>query len=413
MRKVLLCWMVGFVAGWFSPASGQEIFKPQLPTFEWTLVSAPQQFIRLLSMAEIRGNVGIELVPPGLLESLIAMDGPVAASSSETKASARTAADAKACLLQIRESLGDDIARRLGMLRYQSLGLRYALLADPHLAGDLKITAHQREEIGKLPIGGLPPAMGGGDAKVVQAEEARILDDTQEARWQALRGPFYEGRLPLLLALKSDGSSAVRIPPFLSGFAYAAVLGDARVLNDLRFSVDKRAKAADVAMQLRRGDQEFLKSRPAEVPVAEMIKLASTRRNAVRQELAQSFTPEIAARLTQILRQRQGLLPGLKGDPEIREMLGFTAAQEEQLMRLLQSGEIPRPPRPVSDPEQMRKVFEEFREQADQTVATRALTEEQRQRWEEMTGPRLAIETIVPPFLTNLPGGLPPLDSSR
>ena len=392
-------------------ASAQEAPRPVLPTIAWELIPPAQQYTRLLSIPSVRRAIGVEEIPTELLQELGAKDdvarkeGPASKETDRVPSERPEESSSKRLAERIEERLGKEAARRLEELRYQSLGLKFALRADPGLAQELKVSEDQRTRIDALPIGGLPPRLGGGDSKEVQEKELAILDDTQREKWVARRGPHYEDRLPLLLAVQSQ-PHRLRVPPYLSGASYAALLVDPAVQEHLKLSAGDRTRADRLAGELKEGDREVASQHPAEVEAAELVKMAEERRTAVRESIAKALSKPVERRLSEILRQNQGLLPGLRADPEIARGIALTPQQLREIALLFQSGTLPRPPRPTDDPGDLQGQFREYRRRVDDILAEEVLTEEQRETWREMTGEPADLQVFVLPFLPNLPPGV-------
>lgn len=404
-------WLVPLAMAFCLVATAQEAPRPALPAIAWELIPPAQQYTRLLSIPSLRRAIGVEEIPTELLEELGSKGdvarkaGPPPKEADRDPPEQTDESSSRQVEERVEERIGKDAARRLAELRYQSLGLRFALRADPALAPELKVSEEQRTRIDALPIGGLPPRLGGADSKEVQEKELAILDAAQREKWVARRGPHYEDRLPLLLAVQSQ-PQRLRVPPYLSGASYAALLVDPAVQEHLGLSAGDRTRADRLAGELKEGDRELASQHPAEVAATELVKMAEERRTAVRESIAKALSKPVEQRLSEILRQNQGLLPGLRSDPEIARGIALTPQQLQEIAMLFQSGTLPRPPRPTDDPGDLQGQFREYRRRVDDILAEEVLTEEQRATWREMTGEPAELQVFVLPFLPNLPPGI-------
>ncbi len=169
-------WLVPLAMTLCLVATAQEASRSALPTIAWELIPPAQQYARLLSIPSVRKAIGVEEIPTELLEELGSKGTPRGRESASQGRGSRPVAAAGREQQQADRRAGrgtarKEPARRLEELRYQSLGLRFALRADPTLAQELKVSEDQRTRIDALPIGGLPPRLGGADSKEVQEKE--------------------------------------------------------------------------------------------------------------------------------------------------------------------------------------------------------------------------------------------------
>ncbi len=123
----------------------------------------------------------------------------------------------------------------------------------------------------------------------------------------------------------------------------------------------------------------------------------------MRKLIREEFAPQAEKRLTQLVRQHQGLLPSLRSDPEIAETLKFTEDQNRKIGTLMQSGVLPRPPRPSGTPQQIEAAFNEFRRLIDEVIVAEVLTEAQQKQWTEMSGEPFEVSILIGPFLPLVP----------
>jgi len=387
-------------------ATGQEPRPPATPVIEWGLISPPEQYLRLLANPRVLEDLKVAEVPESLSKELHAK--ALAASQSETQPG-KSAPQLRECAALVEEALGKEAAQRVEQVRYQCVGLRYAVQEDPGLASDLKLTEAQQERVAALPIGGLPPRLGGADFASLRTAEAEILDAGQKRRWEALCGTLLEGRLPLMMAIKGGGNvGKVKIPVVLSGGTYGRLLVDPAIQQELKLTPPQVEKVREVIPRLQQGDADVIKENPPEVEPLRLREIATDRRDAVRKLIKEEFSPKIETRLTQLVRQHQGLLPSLRSDPEIAEMLKFTEEQNRKIGILMQSGVLPRPPRPTGTPQQVEAAFNEFRRLLDEVIVAEVLTEAQQKQWTEMSGEPYEVSILIGPFLPLVPRGPAP-----
>lgn len=388
---------------WTLPAGSgraQDSRPPAIPAFEWVLIDPSEQFLRLTSDPRILAELGITELPESLQKEL--QSRAIAASRPEARPQ-KPAQQVKDCLEIIEEALGKEAAGRIQEVRRQCLGLRYAVQEDPGLGDELKLTDDQRQRVAALPIGGLPSRLGGADFAALRKAEGEILDSAQKARWERMCSKPLEGRLPLMLAIKGGGFDKVKVPLALSGATYGRLLIDPAIQQELELTPAQLEKVREVIPRLQQGDADVVKENPPEVEPLRLREIATDRRVAVRKLLKEEFSPQVEKRLTQLVRQHQGLLPGLRSDPEVAEMLKFTDDQNRKIATLMQSGVMPRPPRPVGNPEHVQAAFNEFRRLVDETIVSEVLSEAQQKQWAEMTGEPFDVSIVIVPFLPVMP----------
>lgn len=382
-------------------APGQEPRPPAVPVIEWGLIPPAEQFLRLLADPRVLADLKVAETPESLSKELHAK--ALAASQSETPPG-KSAPQLRECVALVEEALGKAAAERVQQVRYQCVGLRYAVQEDPGLAADLKLTEEQREKVAALPIGGLPPRLGGADFAALRTAEAELLDAAQKPRWEAMCGKLLEGRLPLMVAIKGGGNvGKVKIPVVLSGGTYGRLLVDPAIQQELELTPPQVEKVREVIARLQQGDADVLKENPPEVEPLRLREIATDRRDAVRKLIREEFAPQVEKRLTQLVRQHQGLLPSLRSDPEIAETLKFTEDQNRKIGTLMQSGVLPRPPRPSGTPQQIEAAFNEFRRLIDEVIVAEVLTEAQQKQWTEMSGEPFEVSILIGPFLPLVP----------
>lgn len=382
-------------------ATGQEPRPPATPLIEWGVISPAEQFLRLLADPRMLSDLKVTQVPESLSKELHAK--ALAAPQSEA-GPGKSGPQLRECVALVEEGLGKEAAERVQQVRYQCVGLRYAVQEDPGLAADLKLTDAQRERVAALPIGGLPPRLGGTDFASLRTAEAEVLDAAQKPRWEAMCGKLLEGRLPLMMAIKGGGNAGkVKIPVVLSGGTYGRLLVDPAIQQELELTPPQIEKVRDVIARLQQGDADVIKENPPEVEPLRLREIATDRRNAVRKLIKEEFSAKIETRLTQLVRQHQGLLPSLRSDPEIAEALEFTQEQNRKIGMLMQSGVLPRPPRPSGNPEQVEAAFNEFRRLLDEVIVAEVLTEAQQKQWADMSGEPYEVSILIGPFLPLVP----------
>lgn len=361
---------------------------PSMPKISWKPVDTGEQLIRLLADPSIRKQLDLsEGVPAKLTTALRAFD----AEKEEPK-------PASEYFKAVEESLGEIRTKRLAELRLQGLGLKYGVAQVPELDRELKLSDEQRKSLSALRVPGVPERMGGISGQARLDAELKILNDKQQEVWKKQVGATAPDKLPLLLVIQVE-EQPIRLPQQLPGSIYARLLNDPNVVKELGLTAAQSEKLPDLIDRLNAEDEEFRTNHPGPFSDDELVDLLRDRQKAASKTIAQALSKQAADRCGQIIRQAQGLLGSLRGDPEVMEILNVSEDQNRKLAMLIQSGALPPPPPPPADVTQLRDLFREYKRTLNQIIVEEILTKAQQDQWKELSGEELDFDVMVMPIL--------------
>jgi serine/threonine protein kinase len=171
----------------------------------------------------------------------------------------------------------------------------------------------------------------------------------------------------------------------LRGGGQVMLLGHASIAEDLKLSEDQRAKVA--------GLRDKLNPHPPRPPFGSQDLSHEQQREKVesavaanQKAVAEILRPDQVKRLKQIDWQLLG--PLAFGNPEVASGLDLTETQSQQIRQIQREGFALPPPHGqwrAGSPDEGRKRMEEAREQSVKRIVA-VLTEEQKQKWQELSG---------------------------
>lgn len=399
MRSIALLCLLCFAGSgvvYSQPPAGGPAPPASIPKVSWKPIATGEQLMRLLADPSVRKQLDLaEGVPAKLTSALRALDGHE-----------EQPQPAEQYWKAVEESLGEIRTKRLSELRIQGLGLKYGVVAIPELDRELRLTEEQRKSIQSLRVTGIPERMGGVSGAARLEAELKILDEKQQEAWKKRVGATASEKLPLLLVVQME-AQPIKLPQQMPGSVYARVLKDPNVLKELNLTAAQADKIPDLIEQLNADDEEFRKENPGPFTQEELTDLLKDRQKAVAKTTGEVLSKAAATRCGQIIRQAQGLLGSLRGDPEVMDMLKVTEDQNRKLGMMIQSGTLPPPPPPPADITQLKDLFRDYKRTLNQIISEEILSKDQQDQWKELTGEEVDFDVMVMPILppSRGPGG--------